>query len=92
MILNLKKALVPFAVVVLGVVSAFAGSTANQNEENMVRGYVTINQFEPCNVEVECSDVYGPICTYTLMGITHQAFGKWNETDVMCPIVLYKKL
>ena len=87
MILNLKKALVPFAVVVLGVVSAFAGSTANQNEDNRVDGYVTINQSEPCNVKVDCSNIEGAICTYTLMGITHQAFGKWNETDVMCPIV-----
>lgn len=90
MILNLKKALVPFAVVVLGVVSAFAGSTANQNEDNMVRGYVTINQSEPCNVDVECGDVLGPICTYTMMGITHQAFGKWTQNDVICSRVLYK--
>lgn len=90
MILNLKKALVPFAVVVLGVVSAFAGSTANQNEDNRVDGYVTINQSEPCDVKVECSKALGPICTYTMMGITHQAFGKWTQNDVICLRAVYK--
>ena len=90
MILNLKKALVPFAVVVLGVVSAFAGSTANQNEDNRVDGYVTINQSEPCDVKVECSNVLGPICTYTMMGISHDVFGKWDETDVICLKPVYK--
>lgn len=91
---NFKQALMPLAVVVLGVVGAFATNAKKQNQQvkTIETGYVTTNPSQPCNLAIECSNINGPVCTIMLDGVQHQAFGKLNPADVSCAKVLYRAL
>jgi len=58
----------------------------------IVPGYFNTNPSapSPCNTFIQCSNIFGPICSVTIFGITYQVFGKEFEDDNICPIVLYR--
>jgi hypothetical protein len=73
---NFKKALIPFGVIVLGVVGAFASNVAKQNEkadEASMFGYyydASKPSGQECQIEwVNCNTSLGPVCT--ISGVTY---------------------
>lgn len=67
---NLKQALVPLAVMVFGAAAAFATNAAKQSEKaevDVTHGFyynAALPPEERCvEVEVDCNNISGPICT-----------------------------
>jgi len=88
---NFKQALMPLAVVVLGVVGAFATNAKKQSEKALIdqQGYVYDNIQKKCIPEVMCSTIVNDIC--------ENAFGQHvyglNSPDDLstCSWTLYKR-
>ncbi len=85
---NLKNFILPAALVVLGVGSAFASKPAKTNDAAIVDGYVKRpNETVKCqNTGIKCSTEDGPTCTADV--------GRGTETLYMlvgtsCPTALH---
>lgn len=84
---NLKKAIMPFVVMVLGVAGAFTTMSMGKAKPTMSQqGYYFVSNLERCRQGIECSTVEGDICKWGLI----TQVGKLNETDTNCPVTLYK--
>jgi len=84
---NFKKALIPFGVIVLGVVGAFASNVKNENNKlntDVTHGYY-YKASEPAGkrcvqVEVDCNNISGPICTDASLNVAWEFNGLLNCT------------
>jgi len=90
---NFKKALIPFGVIVLGVVGAFASNAAKQLEksyEAAMFGYhydATQPPGQECQLEwVECTTTGQEICT--ILGVTY--YRDPIKVGLQCSSNLYK--
>lgn len=90
---NFKKALIPFGVIVLGVVGAFASNVAKQiekSDEAVMLGYhyvassPTEGECQP--VWVDCNPDSGDICT--ISGVTY--YRSPIKDGLQCSFTLYK--
>jgi hypothetical protein len=87
---NLKKLMMPLAVIIVGSFGAFAtmsmGSVKPLPTDQ--RGYLFVDALHPCVQNIICSTIVNDICkTPSLQTLT----GKINENDASCPQTLYKK-
>jgi|SRR5690606_18700255 len=92
---NFKQALMPLAVVVLGVVGAFATNAKKQNEKLAAKmtGYYydhTRPVGQKCvAIEVDCNPFSGEICTNQNPSNLIQYWGSPTEVDLQCSYELY---
>ncbi|KVV16224.1 DUF6520 family protein [Flavobacterium sp. TAB 87] len=78
------KNLVPFAVIVMGISGAFVTTSMQSNSEiNAPRTGYILDENDDCDVQINCSDTPGAICT----SAGEQAFGKNAQGN--CNVVLY---
>ncbi|MDQ6472748.1 DUF6520 family protein [Flavobacterium sp. LHD-80] len=76
------KKMMPFAVVVLGTLGAFATTSmqsASKSEAAPIYGYVAIPG-NPCGLEVQCSDTGNQVCHLNDDSAQPQAFAKDSQT------------
>ncbi|WP_255497923.1 DUF6520 family protein [Flavobacterium sp. I3-2] len=90
---NFKKALIPFGVIVLGVVGAFASNAAKQlekSDEAAMFGYhydATQPPGQECQLEwVDCNPDSGDICT--ISGVTY--YRSPIKDGLQCSFTLFK--
>lgn len=92
---NFKKALIPFGVIVLGVVGAFASNANKQIEkpEAKMTGYYydhTRPVGQKCvAIEVDCNPFSGEICTNQNPSNLIQYWGDTTEVGLQCSNELY---
>ena len=88
---NVKKLMMPLAVIILGSAGAFATMSMGtvKAAPGDQRGYLFVNTLNPCVQDIMCSNIVNDICkTPSLQTLK----GKINESDASCPQTLYKKV
>lgn len=84
---NFKAIMMPFVVMVLGVVGAFTTMSMGKAEVLAPsQGYYFVSLADRCHMGIECDLEEGDICKW---GDIVQV-GKTNPSDVNCPVTLYK--
>lgn len=95
---NLKRALIPFGVIVLGIVGAFANNAKQSEKANgvLMTGYrydITKPIGSRCvALEVDCNTISGPICTDGNIINPLQVWGSSAEVNLQCSQLLFKNL
>lgn len=84
----MKKISIPAAIVVLAITGAFASQTKSTKVVTTETGW--IDTPAPCQVDVQCSTVDGPVCTMFYQGAEQQAYGKNNPSDLTCAKILHR--
>ena len=87
---NLKKAMMPLAVVVLGAAAAFATNAAKTSSSSLadVHGYIYNQETKQCVQQVMCSTIPGPVCRNAA---NQQVFGLNDSDDLtVCTWQLYR--
>ena len=82
------KIVLPVAFAAIAIFGAFSTNAMSKDSKVLMNqfGYVTINEDQPCHVQVSCRTEFGPICKSG----TLQAWGKLTPTSVNCNVELYK--
>lgn len=87
---NLKKVMMPLAVVVLGVAAAFATNAAKTSNSSLAeaKGYLYDHDSKQCIEQVMCSTIPGPVCRNAA---NQQVFGLNDSSDqTVCTWQLYR--
>lgn len=81
-----KKIGLPLAVFALAFFGALQTNAENQKSkvEFPQKGYATIDEEHPCEIEVDCWNGIGDVCQYQLV----PALGKATPTSMTCNIPL----
>jgi hypothetical protein len=81
-----RNIVLPLAIFAVAIFGALQTSAMNQKSKMVVpqKGYITLNEEEPCAIEVDCDRDDGPICQY----LSIRAWGKFSPTDMHCPVPL----
>lgn len=83
----LKKKMMPLLILFLGIATAFATSVMSSPDVVANKqGYKFVSQQVPCQTDVMCSDIIGPVCTSG----GQQLWGKFNPSSPLCNLPLYK--
>lgn len=85
---NLSKIVLSLAFVAVAMFGAFNTNAMNKKSKLVMNqtGYATLNENQPCNVQVACRTIEGPICKSG----TFQAWGKTSPSATNCTVELYK--
>ncbi|RKS03037.1 DUF6520 family protein [Flavobacterium sp. 102] len=83
-----KKLMMPLAVMVLGIATAFTTTSMSSTKALVpVQGYKFISQADPCHIDAMCSNVVSVnLCTSG----SSQLWGKVTPNAPTCDVKLYR--
>lgn len=93
----MKSRIFKIAMSLAAVVFAIGGSFASHASVKKPHTYLTgyIDAFEACRISTACSDIIGPACTATIYvgstAYTFQAWGKLQDYQGVCPLIIYQQ-
>jgi hypothetical protein len=83
------KSLLPFALMLVAIASAFAFQNNGKKSTLAVEGW--IDHPAPCSIKFTCDNTGSEMCTVEYLEEIYQVKGKENPTDATCPVFLTRE-